>query len=119
MVAAAMRHIVRRLLSGSIRSSTPSSLRGPRGGVEYGAFMEQSGRNRWQPVANATASKTARIGKSVAVGCDRLPDGAHGKDGVAGSIPAGAPPARETGLFEGRGQRRLVIEASFEVTATR
>jgi hypothetical protein len=27
--------------------------------VRYGAFMEPSGRNRWQPVANGTAPKTA------------------------------------------------------------
>jgi hypothetical protein len=40
-----------------------------------------------------------------------------GKDGAAGSIPAGAPPARETGVSEGCWGRRLVIEASFEVTA--
>jgi hypothetical protein len=28
----------------------------------YGAFMEPSGRNWWQPVANATASRTAQTG---------------------------------------------------------
>jgi len=37
---------------------------------------------------------------------------------VAGSILAGAPPARETGVSEGW-RRRLIIEASFEVTAAR
>jgi hypothetical protein len=39
-----------------------------------------------------------------------------GKDGAAGSIPAGAPPARETAASAGWG-RQLVIEASFEVTS--
>jgi hypothetical protein len=37
---------------------------------------------------------------------------------LVGGAPRGAPPARETGLPEGWG-RRLVIEASFEVTASR
>jgi hypothetical protein len=41
--------------------------------------MEQSGRNPWQPVANATPRKRLEQAKAVAVGCDRLPIGAHGK----------------------------------------
>jgi hypothetical protein len=43
--------------------------------------MEPSGRNRWQPVANATLPETAQIGETVAIGCDRLRREAHGKEG--------------------------------------
>src|SRR5581483_1219231 len=37
---------------------------------DRGAFMEQSGGNRWQPVAKRTGSKTAQISQN---GCHRLP----------------------------------------------
>ena len=47
--------------------------------------MEPSGRNPWQSLANGTASKTAQTSETVAVGCDRLPDG---KEGVDGSSPS-------------------------------
>jgi hypothetical protein len=64
--------------------------------------MEQSGRNRWQPVANPTASKTAQEAETVAVGCDRLPPGPHGKgalprerEGVALLAPRSEPQYRE------------------------
>ena len=50
--------------------------------------MEQRGRNQWQPLANGKAEETAQIGETVAVGCDRLPIGAHGKEGVDGSSPS-------------------------------
>src|SRR5215207_3622312 len=50
-------------------------------GAGYGAFMESSGRNPWQPVANSSAAKTAQIRETVAVGCDRLPRKCHGKEG--------------------------------------
>jgi hypothetical protein len=53
-----------------------------------GAFMESSGRNRWQAVANGTASKTAQTNQTVAAGCDRLPENVHGKEGVDGSSPS-------------------------------
>jgi hypothetical protein len=54
----------------------------------YGAFMEPSGRNQWQPVANGTASKPRKYAKTVATGCDRLPRDCHGKEGVDGSSPS-------------------------------
>jgi hypothetical protein len=38
-----------------------------------GAFMEPSGRNRWQPVANGAAAKPAQRAETVAVSCDQLP----------------------------------------------
>jgi hypothetical protein len=44
-----------------------------------------------------------------------LPVSSAGAVSLAGGAPRGAPPTRETGPFEGWG-RRLVIEASFEVT---
>jgi hypothetical protein len=60
--------------------------------------MEPSGRNRWQPVANATAPKRLNEAKTVAVGCDRLPEWFHGKQGVSRGLPpvAGGPlPVKE------------------------
>jgi hypothetical protein len=50
--------------------------------------MEPSGRNQWQPVANAPSLKAQKQAKTVAVGCDQLPFGAHGKEGVDGSSPS-------------------------------
>jgi hypothetical protein len=50
----------------------------------------------WNPVV-ATGGKQWQIGsarkpqeqaKTVAVGCDQLPEGAHGKEGVDGSSPS-------------------------------
>ena len=53
-----------------------------------GALMEQSGRNWWQPVAMEKPKKGLKEAKTVAMGCDRLPFGAHGKEGVDGSSPS-------------------------------
>ncbi len=39
----------------------------------HGAFMEPSGRNRWQPVANGTSPKRAEIGGSATVRNRRQP----------------------------------------------
>jgi hypothetical protein len=44
--------------------------------------MEQSGRNRWQPVANGTAAKAAQIGENRCRGLR------PGKEGVDGSSPS-------------------------------
>jgi hypothetical protein len=41
----------------------------PKATTEDGAFMEPSGRNRWQPIANGIAGRTARIGENR---CDGL-----------------------------------------------
>jgi hypothetical protein len=49
--------------------------------------MEPSGRNPWQSLANGTASKTAQRSETIAVGCYRLPETFHGKEGVGGSSP--------------------------------
>jgi hypothetical protein len=60
--------------------------------------MEPSGRNQWQSVANGNAQKRLKQAKTVAVGCDRLPIGAHGKEGVDGSSPSeGLPKMPATG----------------------
>jgi hypothetical protein len=59
---------------------------------------EPSGRNPWQSLANGTASKRPRQAKTVAVGCDRLPESFHGKQGVCRGLPpvAGGPlPAKD------------------------
>ncbi len=50
--------------------------------------MEPSGRNQWQSVANGNARKRLNQAETVAVGCDQLPIGAHGKEGVDGSSPS-------------------------------
>ena len=63
------------------------SSRDSNGTVERAPYR-QSGRNRWQPVANGMAAKTARTSQHVAVGCHWLPVGAHGKEGVDGSSPS-------------------------------
>src|SRR6266536_5068613 len=75
---------------------TPLSIR--HSSQENGAFMEPSGRNQWQPLANGKAPKTARTSQTVATGCDRLPFGAHRKrpplprrGGVAILAPQEAP----------------------------
>jgi hypothetical protein len=55
---------------------------------EYGALVEPSGRNggnRWQM---GQAVKRLQRSKPVVVACDRLPIGAHGKEGVDWSSPA-------------------------------
>ena len=50
--------------------------------------MEPCGCNRWQPVANRTGAKTANQAKTVAVGCDHLPQRAHGKErDILASLP--------------------------------
>jgi hypothetical protein len=44
--------------------------------------MEPRGCNRWQPVANHLDPEAPKQGKTVAAGCDRLPQAAHGKGRV-------------------------------------
>src|SRR6266508_5678110 len=68
--------------------------------------MEQSGRNRWQLVATGDARKRLQQAKTVATGCDQLPIGAHGKEGVDGSSPSeGSAKATLTGS-----EREAVID---------
>jgi hypothetical protein len=62
--------------------------------------MEPRGRNRWQPFANRNAPETSEHAKTAAVGCDRSPIGAHGKEGVDGSSPSeGSAKAPQSGAF--------------------
>jgi hypothetical protein len=49
--------------------------------------MEQSGRNRWQRVANGMTRERLKLAKTVAAGCGQLPIG-DGKEGVDGSSPS-------------------------------
>ncbi len=49
--------------------------------------MEPRGCNWWQSVANRIGAEAAKSSQTVAVGCHRLPNGAHGKEGVSGSSP--------------------------------
>ncbi len=58
-----------------------------------------TGGNRWQIGSAQTRPKQA---KTVAAGCDRLPFGAHGKEGVSGSSPeegSAKPPQNATSSF--------------------
>ena len=50
--------------------------------------MEPRGCNPWQSVANQTGAETGKQAKTVAVGCDLLPETFHGKEGVDGSSPS-------------------------------
>jgi hypothetical protein len=43
--------------------ANPSTHSSSEAAERYGAFMEQSGRNRWQPVANGAAAKVAQTGE--------------------------------------------------------
>ena len=49
--------------------------------------MEPSGRNRWQPLANGAAAKTAQIGEKRCRGLRPVAAGMHRKEGVGGSSP--------------------------------
>ena len=53
-----------------------------------GALMEQSGRNRWRPMANGDGPGNGTTSLTVAVGCVWLRIGSHGKEGVDGSSPS-------------------------------
>jgi hypothetical protein len=68
--------------------------------TENGAFMEPvvaTGGNRSQIQQPPKVPKQA---KTVAVGCDRLPIAAHGKEGVDGSSPSeGSAKAPHVGPF--------------------
>jgi hypothetical protein len=61
--------------------------------------MEPRGCNRWQSVANHDRRRPAKQAKSVAVGCHRLPEKFHGKEGVCRGLPpvAGVPLLRRRG----------------------
>jgi hypothetical protein len=64
-----------------------------------GALTEPNGRNPWQAVANRKAAEQLKQAQAVATGCDKLPIGAHGKEGVDGSSPSeGSAKVPETGL---------------------
>ena len=74
--------------------------------------MEPSGRNRWQAVANGTASKKRlKQAKTVAAGCDRLPE--SGKEGVDGSSPSEGlrllPAQRPFSLFPSAAEARVSV----------
>ena len=53
--------------------------------------------NRWQMVGPRKRRKQA---KTVATGCDQLPIGSHGKEGVGGSSPPeGSAKVPQSGFF--------------------
>src|ERR1700736_757880 len=58
------------------QSGTSEAFGHRRSPAKDGAFMEPSGRNRWQPVANGTPPKTAQTSRSAT---------GDGKEGVDGS----------------------------------
>src|SRR6266851_8639224 len=47
-----------------------------------GTVMEQRGRNRWQTLGSHSARERLDLGETFAIGCQRLPFGSHGKQGV-------------------------------------
>jgi hypothetical protein len=60
--------------------------------------MEPRGCNRWQSVAIRLSAETAKQARTVAIGCHRLREKFHGKQGVCRGLPpvAGGPlPERE------------------------
>jgi hypothetical protein len=50
--------------------------------------MEPRGCNQWQSTANRLSAEAAKQAKSVAIGCHRLLETFHGKEGVDGSSPS-------------------------------
>ncbi len=64
------------------RSERVCVLPCPKDAERDGAFMEPSGRNRWQSVANAPNRERPKQAKTVAVGCDRLPGPQNDKEEV-------------------------------------
>jgi hypothetical protein len=62
-----------------------------------------TGSNRWQMGGRPERLKQA---KTVAVGCDRLPEPFHGKEGVDGSSPS-------EGFDEVPANRHFVVACSF------
>jgi hypothetical protein len=76
--------------------------------------MEPSGRNRWQPPANATIAKTAQIGGSATAG-NQSQRSRNGKEGVNGSSPLeGFTKLLLFSSFSSRTRRRLGARASTE-----
>jgi hypothetical protein len=66
---------------------------------QYGAFMEPSRRKRWQTMTKRNGPRRPEQAETIAVGCDELPRGAHGKERVYRHLPAVA----ETPLSEREG----------------
>jgi hypothetical protein len=54
--------------------------------------MEPCGCNRWRLVASRVGARTPKSGQNLALCCDRLRKGAHGKEGVDGSSPSEGDP---------------------------
>jgi len=50
--------------------------------------MEPRGCNAWQSAASGLRAEAAKTSQNRAAGCHRLPEGAHGKEGVDGSSPS-------------------------------
>ena len=70
----------------------------PHAGKSSGAVMETSGREPGASSRMGKLRKWQKQPKTVATGCDRLPFGSHGKEGVNGSTPLeGSAKAPETG----------------------
>jgi hypothetical protein len=75
-----------------------------------------TGGNQWQIESPRKRQKQA---ETVAVGCHRLPIGAHGKEGVSGSSPEeGSAKAPDVGFFRSDGfapaQRAVGMEPVME-----
>ncbi len=80
-----------------VRVSTPIASDAATGMERLWSRAVATGGNRWQMGEPPKGPKKAQ---TVAVGCDRLPRGVHGKEGVDGSSPSeGSAKAPHAGLF--------------------
>jgi hypothetical protein len=71
--------------------------------------MEPSGRNQWQPVANAVTPKPFKQANPQPVATHGNRSGAHGKEGVDGSSPSeGFDEPRKPGPFCSQGRPRRI-----------
>jgi hypothetical protein len=77
-----------------------------------------TGGNQWQM---RLSQKRLKQAKTIAVGCDQLPKGAHGKEGVGGSSPSeGSAKAPHVALFLSiellPAQRAVGVELEMELS---
>jgi hypothetical protein len=82
------------------RSSATRSTRGHTRTCDRGALLEPSGRNRWQPVANAPSRNRLRSPTRQPFATPRNDETFDGKEGVDGSSPSeGLQNPRSRGFF--------------------
>src|SRR5207237_5523774 len=79
--------------------------------TEDGAFMEARGCSRWQSVANRSAQgRPRKQAKTVAVDCDRLPEGAHGRRESTAGVRERALRSTRVAAFPLRLSREEIVD---------